>query len=61
MAKTPQAPITDSSTGQGLSIERNFTTPGQDPFATVEWELRDAHIGHGGKVSFEQNDVEFPK
>jgi len=61
MAKTPQAPMTDSSTGQGLSIERYFTTPGQDPFATVEWELRDARIGHGGKVSFEQTDVEFPK
>jgi ribonucleoside-diphosphate reductase alpha chain len=61
MAKTPQAPITDSSAGQGLSIERYFTTPGQDPFATVEWELRDARIGHGGKISFEQTDVEFPK
>jgi ribonucleoside-diphosphate reductase alpha chain len=60
MAKTPQAPITDSSTEQGLSIERYFTTAGQDPFATVEWELRDAHIGHGGKVSFEQTGVEFP-
>ncbi len=61
MAKTPQAPITDSSTGQGLSIERYFTTAGQDPFATVEWERRDARIGHGGKVSFEQTDVEFPR
>ncbi|HWD69744.1 MAG TPA: LAGLIDADG family homing endonuclease, partial [Solirubrobacteraceae bacterium] len=61
MAKTPQAPITDSSTGQGLSIERYFTKAGQVPFASVEWELRDAHIGHGGKVSFEQTDVEFPK
>src|SRR6202167_1345358 len=61
MAKTPQAPFTDSSTEQGLSIERYFTTAGQDPFTTVEWELRDAHIGHGGKVSFEQTGVEFPK
>jgi ribonucleoside-diphosphate reductase alpha chain len=61
MAKTPQAPITESTTGQGLSIERYFTTAGQDPFATVEWELRDARIGHGGKISFEQSDVEFPK
>ena len=61
MAKTPQAHITDSSEAQGLSIERYFTSAGQDPFATVEWELRDARIGHGGKVSFEQTDVEFPK
>ncbi len=61
MAKTPQAPISDSSTGQGLSIERYFTRAGVDPFSTVEWELRDARIGHGGKVSFEQTDVEFPR
>ena len=61
MAKTPQAPITDSSRGQGLSIERYFTTAGVDPLSTVEWELRDARIGHGGKVSFEQTGVEFPK
>jgi ribonucleoside-diphosphate reductase alpha chain len=60
MAKTPQAPLTDSSEAQGLSIERYFTTAGRDPFTTVEWELRDARIGHGGKVSFEQTDVEFP-
>ena len=61
MAKTPQPPISDSATGQGLSIERYFTEPGQDPLSQVEWELRDARIGHGGKVSFEQTDVEFPK
>jgi ribonucleoside-diphosphate reductase alpha chain len=45
----------------GLSIRRHFTTPGIHPFDAVEWELRDAHIGHGDKVSFEQSDVEFPK
>src|SRR6202035_36645 len=28
---------------------------------TVEWERRDARIGHGDKVAFEQADVEFPK
>ncbi len=62
MEKTPKTPtITDSVTGQGLSIERYFTKPGQDPFSTVDWELRDARIGHGGKVSFEQTGVEFPK
>ena len=60
MAKTPQAPISDSSRGQGLSIERYFTTAGVDPYSTVAWELRDARIGHGGRVSFEQAGVEFP-
>ncbi len=30
------------------------------PFDTVEWELRDARIGHGDRVAFEQLGVEFP-
>ena len=45
----------------GLSIRRYFTTPGEHPFDAIEWEVRDARIGHGDKVSFEQRDVEFPK
>ena len=45
----------------GLSVRRYFTTAGEHPFDTVEWERRDARIGHGDKVSFEQRDVEFPK
>jgi ribonucleoside-diphosphate reductase alpha chain len=47
--------------GEGLSVRRYFTTPGAQPFDAVEWERRDARIGHGDKVSFEQLDVEFPK
>src|SRR6201991_1004679 len=39
----------------GLTIERRFTTPGVDPFDTVEWELRTAEVG-----GFKQEDVEFP-
>src|SRR5579871_4490949 len=58
-------PTTQSSTsllaGDGLSIRRFFTIPGRHPYDTVEWERRDARIGHGDKVSFEQRDVEFPK
>ncbi len=46
---------------RALSIERVFTTPGVHPFETVEWELRDARIGHGDRVAFEQRNVEFPK
>src|SRR5207248_4531483 len=46
--------------GEGLSVKRFFTTPGRHPFELVEWELRDARIGHGDKISFEQRDVEFP-
>jgi ribonucleoside-diphosphate reductase alpha chain len=48
-------------TGSGLSVRRFFTTPGEHPFDLVDWELREARIGHGDKVSFEQQDVEFPK
>jgi len=58
MEQTPQTQLT---TDQGLSIERHFTTAGEEVFAQVEWETRDARIGHGGKISFEQTDVEFPK
>ena len=59
------APQTQLSSGpqavSGLSVRRYFTTPGTHPFDAVEWEQRDARIGHGDKVSFEQRDVEFPK
>ncbi|MBV9005587.1 MAG: vitamin B12-dependent ribonucleotide reductase, partial [Solirubrobacterales bacterium] len=47
--------------GEGLSIRRYFTVPEVHPFDAVAWELRDARIGHGDKLSFEQRDVEFPK
>ncbi len=54
-------PQTRLVTGEGLRIERYFTASGEDPFAAVEWELRDAKIGHGDRIAFEQKDVEFPK
>ncbi len=52
---------TDLESRAGLAVRRYFTMPGRHPFDAVEWELRDARIGHGDKVSFEQRDVEFPK
>src|SRR5579884_958819 len=62
MDSTPRAQLNpDAKVGEGLSIRRYFTTPGEHPFDTVEWELRDARIGHGDKLSFEQRGVEFPK
>ena len=46
---------------KGVSVKRHFTTSGQDPFDTVEWEQRDASItGADGQVFFEQKGVEFP-
>ncbi len=50
----------DAHAGEALSIERVFTTPGTHPFDEVRWESRDARIGHGDRVAFEQTDVEFP-
>src|SRR6266480_1508455 len=62
MDSTPKtAPAQAIQAGNGLSISRYFTTSGIHPFDAVEWELRDARIGHGDRVAFEQRDVEFPK
>jgi ribonucleoside-diphosphate reductase alpha chain len=62
MANISRTQLTpDTRADGGLSISRYFTTRGTRPFDAVEWELRDARIGHGDKVSFEQRDVEFPK
>jgi ribonucleoside-diphosphate reductase alpha chain len=62
MEATPHTALAqDLQAGQALTIRRKFTSPGVHPFDTVEWELRDARIGHGGKVAFEQEGVEFPR
>jgi ribonucleoside-diphosphate reductase alpha chain len=62
MENTSQsAPTITIDGGGALQIRRRYTTPGVHPFDSLEWELRDARIGHGDKVSFEQLGVEFPK
>ncbi len=60
-SETPGTTTIDAPSGDALRIRRHWTTPGVHPFESVEWESRDARIGHGGKVSFEQLDVEFPQ
>ncbi|HEU4658246.1 MAG TPA: vitamin B12-dependent ribonucleotide reductase, partial [Capillimicrobium sp.] len=61
MEASAQTPLTtDFNAGEALRVRRLFTTPGVHPFETVEWEIRDARIGHGDKIAFEQRDVEFP-
>ena len=57
----PTTPAEEIEPHGALTVERYFTTPGEHPFETVEWELRDARIGHGERVAFEQANVEFPK
>ncbi len=47
---------------RGLNVPRYFTTRGVDPAEEIVWETRTAMItGEGGKVIFEQKDVEVPK
>ena len=44
-----------------MSLSRMFTREGKSPFDQVQWELRTAAItGEGGKIYFEQKDVEVP-
>jgi ribonucleoside-diphosphate reductase alpha chain len=46
-----------------LKIERYFTRKGKHPFDEVEWETRTAEIKdfETGKVTFKQEDLEFPQ
>ncbi|HEX2016625.1 MAG TPA: LAGLIDADG family homing endonuclease, partial [Solirubrobacteraceae bacterium] len=58
----PQPTLSDDVTaGEALRIPRLFTTPETHPYDAIEWERRDARIGHGDRVAFEQRDVEFPR
>ena len=62
MENSPHTQLTtEIQSGRGISIERYFTVAGEHPFERIEWEVRDARIGSGDKVSFEQVDVEFPR
>ena len=56
-------PLSDSiQTDQGLHIARTFSIEGNDPFDSVEFELRDAVIKNPkGEAVFEQRGVEFPR
>src|SRR3954468_17785926 len=48
--------------GQGLTIERVYTTPGVHPYDEVTWQRRDVVMTNwrDGTVNFEQRGVEFP-
>ncbi len=62
MNPTPHNTLSEHTAhGAPLTIRRLFTAPGSDPFDALEWERRDARIGHGDRIAFEQTDVEFPK
>ncbi|MGH2863658.1 MAG: vitamin B12-dependent ribonucleotide reductase, partial [Solirubrobacteraceae bacterium] len=62
MDRAPQSSAAEVlRSDRALTIERLFSKPGTHPFDDVEWELRDARIGHGDRIAFEQQGVEFPK
>lgn len=48
--------------GQGLSLQRLYTTAGVHPYDEVTWERRDVVMTNwrDGTVNFEQRGVEFP-
>ena len=53
---------TSTPVENGLTVDRVFSTEGQHPFDSVEWERRTASItNQEGGVIFEQKDVEFPE
>jgi ribonucleoside-diphosphate reductase alpha chain len=52
--------VDTTKAGEALVLRRVFTTAGKHPFDSVQWEIRDARIGHGDRLAFEQRDVEFP-
>jgi len=46
----------------GIKVDCVFSRKGEDPFASLEWELRRAEIADGkGKTVFSQDNVEVPK
>ncbi len=53
--------LSSNRLAKGLTIDRVFSTQGQDPFDSVTWETRDAAIRNPqGEAVFEQKGVEFP-
>src|SRR5688500_9843665 len=56
-------PVTNVVVEESASVApgRFFTIPGRDPFAEIEWELRDALIPGKDGPAFEQRNVEFPR
>lgn len=58
----PEVPVPADLPRREPLIRRFYTQPGQDPFETVEYELRTVRImDPDGKVVFEMDDVEVPK
>ena len=55
--------LAEAVSGSRIRLEHHFSKPDIHPFDDVEWETRSAEIKDWktGKVSFRQDDLEFPK
>ena len=68
LTATPVAPSPESlfdadpaaAAAPSAAVGRRHTIAGDDVYATVSWGRRDARIGAGDDVTFEQPGVEFP-
>ena len=62
MTETVGTSVGKTGTGQGLKLERLYTTAGVHPYDDVTWERRDVVQTNWktGDVVFEQRGVEFP-
>ena len=59
---SPQKSSSAKTASKGLKFERVFSKEEVSPFDQIEWDRRTAKItDDGGKVIFEQTDVEVPK
>ena len=48
--------------GKGLRIKRVYTTPGVDPYDTIEWDKRSSKITNpDGSTVFKLENLEIPK
>ena len=55
--------LAEAVSGSRIRLKHHFSRPDIHPFDDVEWETRSAEIKdwQTGKVSFRQDDLEFPK
>jgi ribonucleoside-diphosphate reductase alpha chain len=60
--KTKSTGASGSAGGQGLTLQRLYTTAGVHPYDEVTWQRRDVVMTNwrDGTVNFEQRGVEFP-
>ena len=62
MTETTSGPTRRAKAGQGLRVERIYTTPGVHPYDELTWVRHDVVLTNwrDGSVNFEQCGVEFP-